>query len=145
MPSFLSITKAQEDSRHDVFNHACTWIQCQTRLIWTLSSLISLISARQLLVESNFHYPILLYLAQLFAATIVAISQYSWHRSSQDADDNVSWRECLRRGWLMTIGATCFTALSMACMLQAILHNQNLPTLIMLTVRLLTPRGKEFY
>jgi hypothetical protein len=45
----------------------------------------------------------------------------------------------------MTIGVTCFTALSMACMLQAILHNQNLPTLIMLTVRLLTLRGKEFY
>jgi hypothetical protein len=145
MPSSLSITKTQGNSSHDVFAHACTWIQCQTRLIWTLSSLISLISARQLLVESNFHYPILLYLAQLLAATIVAVTQHSWCRHPQDADDETSWRICVRRGWFMTIGGSCFTAISMACILQAILHNQNLPTLMMLIVRLLTRRGKEIY
>jgi hypothetical protein len=54
------------------------------RFSWTLSAAVSLLSAKYLLVESNFHYPLLLYLAQLAAVTIVATIYHQWPRRRQD-------------------------------------------------------------
>lgn len=108
--------------------------QCQSRLLWTTSALTSLLSARHLLVKSNYHFPLFLFPAQLIVATTVTLLQCPWRRKAQHAEDSLPWSNYMRRESLMVIGAMCFTSLSMVCMLQAILHSKNLPTLVMLTV-----------
>jgi hypothetical protein len=128
----------------EIIDNVYTWGQSQSRLLWTASALTSLLSARYLLVESNFHYPLLLFPAQLFMTTTAALLRYSWRAKVQHTGDSPPARSYLRRGSLMTMFATCFAALSMVCMLQAILHFENLPTLVMLTVSISAPT-RDFY
>jgi hypothetical protein len=106
----------------------------QSRLVWIVSAGISLLSTRYLLVESNIHFPLLLYLAQLSAVALAAILQYFLVPKTHNTNAEGMARNRLGRGSLMAIVAMCFAALSLICMLQAILHNKNLPTLVMLTV-----------
>jgi hypothetical protein len=76
------------------------------------------------------------YLAQLTVTTIAAIVEYQWRRKSRVSDSNGLLERLRLPGMLLGIGEACFTALSMICMLQAVLHFKNLPTLAMLIVSL---------
>jgi hypothetical protein len=116
----------RKDAHHWALRHR----QC----IWTVSAAIALLSARHLLVELNFHYPLLLYLAQLVVATIITMIQHSWPRKHPDVGREEIANSSTRPATLLGIGAMSFSALSMVCMLQAIMHSKNLPTLVMLTV-----------
>ena len=120
---------------HDSIDNLYTQWQCQSRLLWTASALTSLLSGRHLLVESNYHFPLFLFPAELIVATTVILFQYPWRRKAHHrTEDPLPWSGYMRREPLMIMGAMCFTSLSMVCMLQAILHSKNLPTLVMLTV-----------
>jgi uncharacterized membrane protein len=110
------------------------WMRASHRVIWVLSAIISLLSARYILVESNFHYPPLLYLAQLIVTAIVAIVRHLQLSDKENAVAETSRRSSSRWGPFISICALCVSAVSMLLMLQAILYNENLPTLIMLVV-----------
>jgi hypothetical protein len=127
-------TRMNEAPRFKIRNNARSCLSHQSRLVWIASAGISLLSTRYLLVELNLHYPLLLYLVQLSALAVVVIVQYFWEPKASETDAEDTARNRMGRGSLMAIGAMCFAALSMICMLQAVLHNKNLPTLVMLTV-----------
>ena len=116
---------------------ARTWSYRHPRFVWTVSASVSLLSTRYLLVESNFHYPVLLYLAQLIVATVAVIVQTTRSRKARGEEHVQRRGRQMHRGTYMALGAMCFAALSMLCMLQAVLHFTNLPTLTMLVVSLL--------
>lgn len=133
----MSSTNLKQQFSHlprELIDNLYTEWQYQSRLLWTASALTSLLSARHLLVESNYHFPLFLFPAQLIVATTVILLQYPWRRKAQHTEDPLPWRSYMRRKPLMVMGAMFFTSLSMVCMLQAILHSKNLPTLVMLTV-----------
>jgi hypothetical protein len=46
-------------------------MRCGYRVIWVVSAIASVLSARYILVESNFHYPLILLLAQLSVTAVV--------------------------------------------------------------------------
>jgi hypothetical protein len=127
-------TGTNEFLRFNIRSNTRRCLSHQSRLVWIASAGISLLSTRYLLVELNLHYPLLLCLAQLSALAVVVILQHFWEPKARDTDAEEAARNRMGRGSLMAIGAMCFAALSMICMLQAVLHNKNLPTLIMLTV-----------
>jgi hypothetical protein len=123
---------------------AWNWENPQSPLLWVVFASTSLLSARHILVESNFHYPVLVYLAQLFMTTIVVTIQIPWRDKARRHSSGRPSPRRIRRGTLLALGAVSFTALSMLCMLQAILHFTNLPTLVMLVVsRLSCQRTSE--
>jgi hypothetical protein len=126
-----------EHQHCNISKDAHHWALRHRRCIWTVSAAIALLTARHLLVELNFHYPLLLYLAQLVVATIVTMIQHSWPRKHRDVGREGIENSCIRPGTLLGIGAMSFSALSMVCMLQAVMHSKNLPTLVMLTVGVL--------
>lgn len=107
------------------------------RILWLICATMSLLSARHLLVERNFHYPLQLYFIQLAVASLFAIPS-CWTRQAI----RQPFRESLEAPRFLTLEtglhliSTCIVSLSTICVLQAILHFQNLPTLIMMTVRL---------
>lgn len=86
--------------------------------------------------ENLYHVldPLLLYFAQLSAAAILAVIQHSQTPKNPRAGNDGPRTDCAGRDYLMGICVMCFSALAMVCMLQAILHNKNLPALVMLTV-----------
>jgi hypothetical protein len=102
-----------------------------SRCIWTISVVNALLSARYLLVEANFHYPVALYVAQIAVTAIFAGLQYTLVRNDTPPKP---WKSQVMPGSVLAIAAMCFAAFSMMCMLQALLHNKNLTTLVMLTV-----------
>jgi hypothetical protein len=133
MATDLSI-RTKDVLHFSIFNSAYRCLSHQARLVWIVSAGISLLSTRYLLVEFNFHYPLLLYLSHLSAVAYVVILQYFLVPKPHNADIEQPARNRTGRGSLMATGAMCFAALSMVCMLQAIVKNRNLPTLVMLTV-----------
>lgn len=142
-PTMTSQLNAQEDkdipsNAHDV---APAWTRCDYRVVWVFSAIASLLSARYILVELNFHYPLLLYLAQISVAAVVSSFYHPQLVDIQDADTEVSVESSSRRGSLMAVCAMCMSALSNFLLLQAILRNDNLPTLAMLVVGPSTPQS----
>jgi hypothetical protein len=107
------------------------------RVAWLACASIALLSARHLLVEQNLHYPLQLYFAQLAVSALVALRP-CWTR--QDVQEPFRERPEPRgsatRGMVLLVTSMCLMSVSTICALQAILHVQNLPTLIMMTVRL---------
>lgn len=105
--------------------------QQYSRPIWTISAINALLSARHLLVEANFHYPVVIYIAQIVvAAVVVGIHHAVTLRDAQAK----SWRSLGKPGAVLGMSAMCCAAFSMMCMLQALLHYKNLPALVMLAV-----------
>jgi len=106
----------------------------RSRLIWLLSASASLLCARYLLIERNFHYPLLLYVAQLLCTAVVVLKQCSWKRQAQEPEYQNSRRIRTVLGTLIVCATVCLRAVSTSFMFQAILQFRNFPTLIMLTV-----------
>lgn len=109
------------------------------RSIWTVSTAISLLSARHLLLVINFHFPWMLYCTQLGVATsFVTLSFFLDRTSGRTHDDGerflTSILPRLRCGTLVMGVSMIFTALSTLCLLQATLWFYNLPTIVMLGV-----------
>jgi hypothetical protein len=113
--------------------HSRSW------LIWLISASTSLLSARYLLIETNFHYPLLLYVTHLLFMSAVVLKQCSWRRQAQESEYQNSRRSRTVLGTLIVSATVCLTAVSTSFMFQAILHFRNFPTLLMLTVSLPPP------
>lgn len=111
-----------------------SWASCHPRFIWTLCVIASLLSSRYLLVESNFHYPTLLYLAQLLVATAILVFHAPRWEVQHDGKQNRQRMGAIHAPTLLIFGSMCFTATSMLCVWQAVLHFTNLPVLVMLIV-----------
>lgn len=112
---------------HSIHKHRRPFSRC----IWTISATNALLSARYLLVEANFHYPVALYIAQIGVSAII----FAIHQTlTTNGTPPKSWQNRAKPGSVLVIAAMCFAALSMMCMLQALLHNKNVTTLVMLSV-----------
>ncbi|KAF1924465.1 uncharacterized protein M421DRAFT_72346 [Didymella exigua CBS 183.55] len=105
------------------------------RLVWLVCTSISLLSARHLLVEQNLHYPLQLYFGQLVITAFVALQPcWTWPETQEPFRERPESRSSATWGTILFLTSMCLTALSTICALQAILHFQNLPTLIMMTM-----------
>jgi hypothetical protein len=126
-------TEPQCNPQHAVRNA----LRVYKRLAWIISACISLLSARHLLVEQNLHYPLQLYFSQLIVTALIALRPY-WIRHDNQGPfrERPKPRGSQARGTVLIATSTCLMWLSTICALQAILHFQNLPTLVMMTVRL---------
>jgi hypothetical protein len=109
------------------------------RPLWVFCTTVSLLSARYLLVEQNVHYPLQLYFNQLFVACLMILWRYRRSDDTQElfVERPKFWRP-ITWGAVMISLSLGFKSLSTICVLQAILHFQNLPTLVMMTVRVHT-------
>lgn len=127
----------EEHSVHPV-TATRTTMQMYSRCLWIVSVSISLLSARYLLVELNFHYPLLLFCAQLGMTTCFAAAnsllRWSRQHNNQSTVNTTPSRKRSIRGILLSSTAVCFDAFSMVGLSQAALHYYNLSTLVMLFV-----------
>lgn len=120
-------TESVSVPRRDMFNTA----RGHGRFIWFICASLSLLSSRHLLVEQNIHYPLQLYFNQLAVAVLLTSCRH-WKLP----DDKEIFRERLQfRKTGLVAASLCSMSLSIICAFQAILHLQNLPTLVMMTVR----------
>jgi len=103
-----------------------------TRWAWTACAAVSLLSTKYLLVDLNVHYPLHLHLIQLAATTLLTVQQLLPQELQLSSLDRGSYPAA--GGWMILIGVTSLMAASMILNLQAVLHFQNLPTLVMLSV-----------
>jgi hypothetical protein len=126
-----NVLQLQHDREHH--RRLSAWASRHASLVWTACTCISLLSARHLLVESNFHHPVLVYLAQLCTTTTVVILHTPWRRKRHESNTQSSVAG-IRPGKCIVFAAMGCTALAMFFMLQAVLHFGNLPTVIMLLV-----------
>jgi peptidoglycan/LPS O-acetylase OafA/YrhL len=137
MASFACLKEPHTETACDPRHALCNIVHNHRRLIWVICASISLLSARHLLVEQNIHYPLQLYFNQLIVAGLITLWPY---RRWQDTRELFRKRSQSRRpitwGTVLLAVSMCFMSLSIICTLQAILHFQNLPTLVMMTVRL---------
>ncbi|KAH8725035.1 hypothetical protein GQ44DRAFT_707671, partial [Phaeosphaeriaceae sp. PMI808] len=101
------------------------------RIVWLLCATLSLLSARYLLVESNIHYPLQLYFSQLAVTGLVAL--LPWQGTKGLGHERSKPQRAMAWGTMYSTASICFMALSTICALQAILHFNNLPTLVMIT------------
>lgn len=106
-------------------------IRVHRRFLWIICASISLLSARHLLVEQNIHYPLQLY----FNYIAITGLHWIWQTQRLVGEKPQPWRPLTRETALLT-ASMCLASLSTLCTLQAILHVQNLPTLVMMVVRL---------
>jgi hypothetical protein len=139
MTSQLS-AQANQNTLPGTHNVSPAWTRGYCRVIWVFSAIASLLSARYILVEFNFHYPLLLYLAQISVTALVLLFYHPRLVDIQDGDTEVSASSSSRRGSLLAVCAMYISALSVILLLQAILRNDNLPTLAMLIVGSSTPQ-----
>jgi len=137
MISYIDLGEHHTESSCGSLHAICNALHVHRRLVWIFCASTSLLSARHLLVEQNIHYPLQLYFAQLAVTGLIALRPYLRWQDTQDPFRERSQSE--RRmtwGTALIAASTCFTSLSTICALQAILHFQNFPTLVMMTVRL---------
>lgn len=107
------------------------------RFIWVICASISLISARHLLVEQNIHYPLQLYFGHIAVAGFIASRPFwTWEDTPKLLRARPQPSRFINRGTVLVTASMCFASLSTICTLQAVLHVQNLPTLVMMIVRL---------
>ena len=81
-------------------------------------------------MELNVHFPLYLCLLQLGSGTLAAV----WYSLRSQDEFLPPLRNVTRGGWLRLGLALLPTAAALVFGLQAVLHFQNLPTLMMLTV-----------
>jgi hypothetical protein len=89
------------------------------------------------LASPNFHYPLILLLAQLSVTAVVAIVRHPRLTDSRYANTEVPARNSsspYHQGSLMTICGMCVSTISLVLLLQTIRHNDNLLTFAMLVV-----------
>jgi hypothetical protein len=113
------------------------------RIVWFVCASISLLSARALLVEQNIHYPLQLYFNQVAAAGLLTLWPYKKRQHTRElSHESSQCRKFTTWGAVLLVASTCSISLSMLCTLQAILHFQNLPTFVMMTVRFRVSQGE---
>jgi hypothetical protein len=107
------------------------------RLAWLVCASIAVLSARHLLVERNLHYPLQLYFAQLAVSALFALRPF-WSRKDAQPSfrERPEARASATRGVVLLVTAMGLGSVATICALQAILHVTNLPTLILMTVRI---------
>lgn len=98
--------------------------------IWPACSIVSVISARCLLIEQGFHYPVHLYIYQIVVTAAFSLFLHTSRRNFIFPNEKKLWS--MRSAQLMA-ATYLLLAMAMFCALQAILHFTNLPILIMLT------------
>lgn len=98
---------------------------------WLICATISLLSSKYLLVELNVHYPLYLHLLHLVTATLLTIISRLRQRSKRP--HTLADRPSIS-GWILLVVLAGMMVLAMACTMQAILHFQNLPTVVILSV-----------
>ncbi|KAF2129832.1 hypothetical protein P153DRAFT_315118 [Dothidotthia symphoricarpi CBS 119687] len=100
------------------------------RALWTLFASTSLLSSRHALVEKNIHYPL-----QLNFNHLVATGLISWLFLQPDntLDIHPKPKKPMTRKTALVAFAMSLMSISAICTQQAILHFQNLPTLVMIT------------
>lgn len=109
-----------------------TLIQRYRQCIWPISSIASVLSARCLLIERSFHYPVHLYISQIVVTGAFSLFLHASRRHFVVPNKKTRWS---RQATQLMAATYCLVAMAMFCALQAILHFTNLPILIMLTVR----------
>ena len=119
--------------RHTVYNI----FQEHRWPLWLVCATVALLSARQLLIERNLHYPLQLYINQLLAAATITICLFCWRRPAQAASEQQRRTSSTIMAHFLLAITQCFVALSMIFTMQAILHFTNLPVLVMMTVSFL--------
>ncbi|KAF2020563.1 hypothetical protein BU24DRAFT_416233 [Aaosphaeria arxii CBS 175.79] len=113
----------------------CSALQAYKPFVWVFCASISLLSARHLLVEQNIHYPLQLYFNQLAVTAIILFRpRLGWQYVQKLSRGDLQLWNSMTRGTSLLFTSMCFTSLSTICMLQAILHFYNLPTLAMITL-----------
>lgn len=109
-------------------------LQSRNRLVWTVSAILSLLTSRYLLVELNVHYPLHLHLIHLATAGIIAAISY--FRSRQEPSTYTN-EQLTASGWARLGLLAASMAISMILIVQAVLHFQNFPSLVILTVSII--------
>ncbi|KAF1956525.1 hypothetical protein CC80DRAFT_444984 [Byssothecium circinans] len=97
--------------------------------VWAVAATVSIITSRYLLVELNVHYPLHLHLLQLAAAGAITTVDYLQQEPSHSTPSlrRTSWRE-----WFPFAIIAALMAVATVFSVQAVLHAQNLPTMLML-------------
>jgi hypothetical protein len=112
-------------------SHGLETVQSFRLSIWAVAATVSILSSRYLLVELNLHYPLHLHLLQLATAGAIASTDYLQHTASSSVPSSkrTTWPDLFPFAIVATLMAT-----AAVFSVQAVLHSQNLPTLIMLAV-----------
>ncbi|KAF2641348.1 hypothetical protein P280DRAFT_468980 [Massarina eburnea CBS 473.64] len=122
-----------DDQKHERsrLSHGFDTVQAFRLPVWAVAATISILSSRYLLIELNVHYPLHLHLLQLAVTGAITAADYLQQDPSYSTPSlrRTSWRK-----WLPFAVIAAVMATATVCSIQAILHSQNLPTLIMLAV-----------
>ncbi|KAF2448048.1 hypothetical protein P171DRAFT_237000 [Karstenula rhodostoma CBS 690.94] len=110
----------------------CNAVRVHRRFIWVICAGISLLSARHLLVEQNIHYPLQLYFNHIVIVGFIALRSSKWQGTQRLFRERSQPWWPMTRGSILLTASLCFASLSTICTLQAILHVQNPPTLVMM-------------
>lgn len=101
--------------------------------LWTLSSAISLITSKRLLVDKTYYFPMHLLLFQLLATTAMVVFNAIWDaRASARSRPVFAEVFTSPNDWLPVLPAAVAQAFSLTLLSHAIFHLTNLPTLVML-------------
>lgn len=111
------------------------FVQQYRQCLWPACSIVSVLSARCLLIEQSFHYPVHLYISQIVAMGVFALCLHSCRRKSIVPNERARWGRFSAQATQLMAATYCLVAMAMFCALQSIMHFTNLPVLIMLTVR----------
>ncbi|KAF2869135.1 hypothetical protein BDV95DRAFT_112948 [Massariosphaeria phaeospora] len=125
----MEIEEPKAQRSHNRLQGLFDAIRSHPRYVWTLCAGLSLLSSKYLLVDLNVHFPLHLHLLQLATTALLSLSLSTRrHQTSAEAAKRPTVV-----GWLFLVVLASLMAASTAMTTQAILHFQNMPTLVMLS------------